>query len=162
MSGQPLNEFEERILQNIADHGCQVNHVFDPDGASPRFSYSVGLPKTVGQPEVIVFGLKNDVMHSMINALLDQCRSGLELQDGLIIDDLLDDYECVAKKVLPENIVSDWFASAIWYERYRTGQNMSAAFQIVWPGVQQRLFPWEATCDETVIDAQPALYERAR
>ncbi|QZD90132.1 DUF4262 domain-containing protein [Qipengyuania aurantiaca] len=158
VSERPLNEFEQGILDNIEKSGCQVNTIFDPDGDEPTFSYSIGFPKTVGQPEVIIFGLRNEVMHSMINALLGKCRQGLKLRDGLVIDDLLDGYNCVARVVVSDYLVDEYFASAIWYEKYRTGGEMEEAYQIVWPGVQQRLFPWDEGCDQIVIDSQPALY----
>ena len=84
MSG--LSELEERILANIEDHGCQVNHVFDPDGILQGKSYSIGFPVSIGQPEVIVFGLRVEVMKFMINDLLRQCREeDLLLSEGLII-----------------------------------------------------------------------------
>ena len=158
VSERPLSEFEQRIFENSEKSGCQVNTIFDPDGEEPTFSYSIGFPVTVNQPEVIVFGLKNEVMHGMINALLDKCRQGLTLRDGLVIDDLLDGYNCVARAVVNDYIVDDYFASAIWYEKYRTGDEMKEAYQIVWPGVHQRMFPWDEGCDQLVIDCQPALY----
>nr|WP_247711113.1 DUF4262 domain-containing protein [Qipengyuania vesicularis] len=158
VSERPLSDFEQGILENIEKSGCQVNTIFDPEGDEPTFSYSIGFPKTVDQPEVIIFGLRHEVMHSMINVLLEKCRQGLLLRDGLVIDDLLDGYNCVARAVLNDYLVEDYFASAIWYEKYRTGSEMKGAYQIVWPGVQQRLFPWDVGCEQIVIDSQPALY----
>ena len=158
MSERPLSEFEQGILENIEKSGCQVNTIFDPEGVEPTFSYSIGFPETVGQPEVIIFGLRREVMHAMINVLLDKCRQGLTLKDGLTVEGLLDGYTCITRSVLSDNIVRDYFNSAIWYEKYRTGSDMEEAYQIVWPGVQQRLFPWDKGCDQIVIDSQPALY----
>ena len=155
---RPLSDFEEKILANIAEHGCQVNTVFDPDGKEPTFSYSIGFPASVRQPEVIVFGLSRDLMHAMVNSLHHQCREGLQMRDGLVVNDLLEGHSCVLKYVLPENIVDDFFASALWLARHRTGHKMDEAFQIVWPGAEQALFPWDDGCNEYVIEMQPALY----
>lgn len=156
-----LNDFERGILANIAQHGCQVNHVFDPDGEEPGLSYSIGFPETVQQPEVICFGLDRKLMQSMINSLLDQCRSGLTMQDGVRVADLLDGFECELRSVKPEHIVPDNFASAIWYANYRGAGDPVCAFQIVWPSSRTGLFPWDEGVAQDVIDAQPALYEVA-
>ncbi|MEO0644182.1 MAG: DUF4262 domain-containing protein [Pseudomonadota bacterium] len=157
-----LNEFEERILANIREHGCQVNHVFDPDGVLPGKSYSIGFPETIDQPEVIVFGLPSEVMKFMINDLLRQCREeGLSLHDGLVVSDLLEGFDCIARIVQSEHIIADHFASAMWFSEHRFQTEMKDAFQIVWPSSVAGLFPWDEGVAQDVIDAQPALYEAA-
>lgn len=160
MSSTDLSAFEEKILSNVACHGCQVNFIFDPDGDDPSFSYSIGFPETVGQPEVIIFGLDRQVMHFMVNETLRICRMGFVLEDGVRIGGLLEGFECVAREVAPHNLVPDYFNSAMWFHRYQTGRDLERAVQIVWPGAVDGLFPWDAGSAQTVIDAQPALYER--
>ncbi|WP_432200940.1 DUF4262 domain-containing protein [Erythrobacter sp. W53] len=157
-----LSDFEEGILANIKDHGCQVNHVFDPDGEEAGKSYSIGFPETVGQPEVICFGLDHKLMHSMIDEICRRCREGFLIEDRKRISDLLDGFDCELRRVLPENIVVDHFASAMWYSEHSDRGQMSDAFQIVWPGAVNGLFPWEDGAAPDVIDMQPALYEAAK
>lgn len=159
-AARELNQFEEGILNNIRDSGCHITGVFDPDGEAPGFAYSVGFTETVGQPEVIVFGLDFQLMAAMINETLDQCRKGLVLSDGLRIADLLDGFECIARLVPAENIVVDYLNSAMWFHKRRTGEELSKAYQIVWPGAADGLFPWDDGSAQIVIDCQPALYER--
>jgi hypothetical protein len=157
-----LDDFELRILENIEEHGCQINHVFDPKGDLPGKSYSIGFPKTCGQPEVISFGLRVEVMKFMINDLARQCRDdGLKLKDGLIVSDLLEGFDCVLREIRTENIIVDHFASAMWYSNYEFDKDMTEAFQIVWPSSVTGLFPWDEGVAQEVIDAQPALYEVA-
>lgn len=161
MTADPiLTEYEIALLRNVENHGCQVTHVFDPAGEDESFSYSAGLPVSVGQPDVIVFGLPKDLMHSMINEVASQYRKGLILSDGQIIEGLIEGYPCVARQVLGENIVADYFNSAMWVHQRELGRPMEAAFQIVWPGVEQRLFPWDEGCDEALIAAQLPLYSQ--
>jgi len=155
-----LNPFEQKILKNVSDHGCHINFVFDPEGDKPSFAYSVGFEETVGQPEVIVFGLPNEIMQSMINITMSLCREGLVLQDMTQIDGLLEGFACFARDVIPEQIVPDYFNSAIWYHRARTGEPLSRAVQIVWPGAVDGLFPWDEGCDASVRDWQPAMWMR--
>ncbi|MFN4097896.1 MAG: DUF4262 domain-containing protein [Sphingomonas sp.] len=160
MSARDLDTFEQGILSNVEKHGCQVNCIFDPDGSEPSFCYSIGFADTVGQPEVIVFGLDQAVMNFMVNETLRQCRAGLALADGVRVSGLLGGFDCVVREVSPENLVIDYFNSAMWFHRYRTGRDMERAVQIVWPGAVDGLFPWDDGSAQIVIDSQPALYER--
>jgi hypothetical protein len=156
---RPLTEFEERILRNVQDHGCMVLTVFDPAGEQPDFSYSIGFPETAGQPEVIVFSLPKSMRANMINEIWRQCTSeGLTLSDGKRISGLLDGFECIARRITSPDAIREHFGSAIWYHRRQRQTELIEAYQIVWPGAHQGLFPWESGCIQTVIDDQPALY----
>lgn len=154
-----LTEREQKIVAEVEQHRCYVIQVFDPDGIAPTFSYSVGFPALVAQPEVIVFGLTIPLMHSMIDEIHRQCRNGLSLNDGLRVASLINGHDCELCSVKPKHIVEDQFYSAMWFHRHRTGDPMTEAFQIVWPGAVDGMFPWEAGASQIVIDAQPALYE---
>jgi len=154
-----LSAFEQRIVADVEQYGCHVLHVFDPDGVEQNFSYSIGYPVSVAQPEVIVFGLDRKLMHSMINEVHRQCRDGLAMEDGLRVPDLLEGFDCALRAVRPDNIVAEYFGSAMWFHRTQTDHPMKGAFQIVWPGAVNGLFPWDAGVSQDVIDAQPALYE---
>ena len=154
-----LTEFEQRIVANVEQYGCHVMHVFDPEGIEENFSYSIGFPVSVSQPEVIVFGLERKLMHSMINEVHRQCRDGLTMKDGLRVPDLLEGFDCELRAVRPDHIVADYFGSAMWFHRTQTDHPMARAFQIVWPGALNGLFPWDEGISPDVIDAQPALYE---
>jgi hypothetical protein len=157
MTAERLNAHERKILGNIRDHGCHVMSVFDPEGELPDFTYSIGFPETVGQPEVLVYGLPRKLAHSMVNETLTQCRAGLKLVDGIRIDGLLDDFACIVREIPSDRIDAEHFESAVWFENYRTGGPMTQAFQIVWPGAGHGLFPWQPGAD--LDEIQPALYE---
>ncbi len=154
-----LNEHEQKIIANVNSHGCHINFVVDPDGELPSFGYSVGFPSTVSQPEVIVFGLSSDLTFWMINETLRQCRGGLQLLEGARIEGLLENHSCIARCVCASSIVPEHLNSAIWYHRYRTGEELSRAVQLVWPGAIDGLFPWDSGCDPSVSFWQPALYK---
>ncbi|HUD27439.1 MAG TPA: DUF4262 domain-containing protein [Novosphingobium sp.] len=171
---------EQQILDNIEEFGCHITVVsppdedepdddlyedeieveYDDDGDEPqdRFAYSVGFPKTVKQPEVIVFGFSTELSAAVINGVLDMCREGLVLEDWKEIDGLLKGHRCVIREVEPECIVPYYFNSAIWYAEHEAGQEMTRAMQLVWPGVDDGLFPWDKGCSEMVRDLQPPLY----
>ncbi|MEP2103471.1 MAG: DUF4262 domain-containing protein [Parasphingorhabdus sp.] len=155
-----LNEFEQRLLENVDQHGCQVNWVFDENGEDPDFAYSVGFRKTASQPEVIVFGLKRELMLYMVNETLRQCREeGLKLSEGIVVSDLIEGFDCIARRVHPSQIDEGYFNSSMWFHEREFGSELSEAFQIVWPGALEGLYPWDEGCSEETIEAQPALYE---
>ncbi len=154
-----LTVYETGLLQSIEDHDLQVIHVFDPHGVEVAFSYSAGLPISVGQPDVIIFGLPKDLMHFMINEVAKRCGDGLTLSDGCVLDGLIEDYPCVVRQVSSENVVAEYFNSAMWVHQRAFGTPMEKAFQVVWPGKTRGLFPWDIGCNDAVMAAQPPLYQ---
>lgn len=157
----PLTDLEHDIVAKVDKYGCMIMHVFDDGGEGPDFSYSIGFPERAGQPDVIVFGLRKELMHSMINELFRQMQEdGLELSDGSSISDLLVGFDCIAREITDANAIREHFGSAIWYNRRVNDREMDRGYQIVWPGAYQRLFPWDEGCDSDVIELQPPLYER--
>ena len=159
-ASRELTSYEVEILDNVREHGCHITIVGDPEGKQPKFGYSTGFLETVGQPEVIVFGLSTEVTSYVINATLDQCREGLKLREGMRIEDVLEGYALIVRKVSPENIVIDYLNSAMWYHELRTGTPLDHVVQLVWPGVTSNLYPWDRDCPPDIQEAQPALYEK--
>jgi hypothetical protein len=159
MKPSKLDADEQEVLDHIRDHGCQIMHVHDDQGDEIDFSYSVGFPVSVCQPEVIVFGLRFEVMQYMINELRRQCAEGLKLKDGLCVGGLIEGFDCVVRHVVSEEAIKQHFGWAIWYHRTQRRQEMCEAYQVVWPSKLQGLFPWEEGCASEVIDCQPALFE---
>lgn len=156
----PLNDYEQNIIANVREHGCHINVVADPDGDAPAFAYSIGFQQSVHQPEVIIFGLPFDIMTFMINETLHQCRAGLQLGDWTRVDDLLIGHSCIARAVDPRYVVTDYLNSAIWFHERTAGKGLPDVVQLVWPGAEDGVFPWEDGCSESVRKNQPALYEQ--
>lgn len=163
MRDERLSRQEQQILDNIEEFGCHITVVTPPDDADEedeteeRFAYSVGFRTTVSQPEVIVFGFSTELSAAVINGVLDMCREGLVLEDWKEIDGLLKDHPCIVREVEPEFLVPYYFNSAMWYAEHER-EEMTRAMQIVWPGVDDGLFPWDKGCSDAVRDLQPPLY----
>lgn len=157
----PLDPAEQKCIDDIAEHGCHVMKVFDNADGLPNFAYSVGLPVSVGQPEVLVYGLRLELMHSMINEIYRQCSEGLELLDGKRVHNLIGGHDCIVRRCTDLGVIEEHLGWASWYHRSQQGKEVEEFFQIVWPGAVNGLFPWEEGASLDVIDAQPALYEDA-
>lgn len=152
-------EVDEQVVDNVREFGCHINIVFDPDLEQPDFAYSVGFEESVGQPEVIMFGLPHDLMKNAINETLNICQNGLELSDGTRVGGLLDGHHCVVRAVHPSRVTVEYFAAAICYQEQNNAFGPIRAIQLVWPGALNGLFPWDEGCAVEVQDLQPRLYE---
>ena len=157
-----FDDYERKILDTIDQSGCFITVVFDPEGEEPKFAYSVGFPHTVQQGEVIAFGLPTELLGSMINNTLRQCREdGLTLGEGTRISGLLEGFDVIARRVHSNRIEREYLNSAMWHHKGRFGEPLTEVYQLVWPSSVTGLFPWDEGVAQDVIDAQPALYEAA-
>ena len=153
-----LNDYEKQLVSNIQEHGWFCVSVINDQG--PSFSYSVGFAETLNAPEFIVFGMAPKMMHAMLWELFRALKGGASIPgDGDRIPGILSGYDCVARQVHADNIVPDYFNSAIW----RWGDPASRggrlrACQLFWPDLEQARFPWEPGCEPEVRAAQPLLY----
>ena len=64
----PENDYEKKIHSNIDRVGWHLTSVSSQDSYS--YSYSIGLFKTFGHPEVIVVGLPPDVAYSVVKDMV--------------------------------------------------------------------------------------------
>lgn len=152
-----LNGFERDLILNVEKFGWHAMLVGAGEG-DPNFAYSVGFSSTLGGPEVIIFGLKSDVLHSMLWQVFDAAREGRKIEGGTIWSDVLDGYECEMRSVHPSRLREDWFNSSLWYWRRYLGRSEAfSACQLFWPGVEDHLLPWAPGAHPSVLEAQPRL-----
>ena len=71
-----MNQYEKNILAHIEAHGCSVTSVFDPEREEPPFSYSIGIARSAGAPELIIVGLESKTAHGLINDYNERVRAG--------------------------------------------------------------------------------------
>lgn len=154
-----LSKYEEDILNNIEKHGWHCTTVFDPKGNDPNFSYSTGFSKTLNSAEFIIFGLSNELMQSMLWGVYEQIEKGTIPKDGMAWQGLLGgDFICVSRKVIRDDTHELYSRSADWFWKHSGHDGHPEVFQIVWPGAQQGLLPWEKGCSQQTIDMQTQLW----
>jgi hypothetical protein len=142
---------EDIVRNNVAEHGCHVMQVSaDDEGAG--FAYSIGLTKNYGQSEVICFGLRQELMHWMINEIRDRMAQGERLNDGDQLSGLIEGYGCILKRMERTN-----YREYLGYARWFYEGDAFDALQIVWPDKQNR-FPWDAGY-AAPQDQQPATWQ---
>ena len=143
-------EAEKKIISDVKQYGFHIAQ-FHGDGYSPSFSYTIGLFKTYGYPELICFGLNLNLLHSAL-------WSGKELLDkqpapnqSIGYPDFIGDYD-VRFLTVDKSWYKDYFGYGYWFN----GTWDFPALQIVWPD-KQALFPWEDDFNPNWKWGQPLL-----
>ncbi len=139
-----------KLLQDIEDNGVHIVHVpADDDG--PAFTFTVGLWHSFEQPEVIVFGLQQEVAADLLNALADEAAEGKTFLADSRHEGLLVGYPLRFLEV-PKDQYAGHFGMALWaYE----GDDFPGV-QMVWPDKQGR-WPWEPGLREGFAQSQPVI-----
>ena len=122
-----LDETERDVLKRREEHGWFVN-VIAEDEVGPGFAYSFGLYEEFSHPEVIIFGLPNDTMQTLVNDVGNHIRAGTKYSAGDRTNDLIEGYTCIFREVNPVHY-AETFTWAMWFY----GNRNFPALQLVWP-----------------------------
>lgn len=128
-----------------------VVKVLDTDD-TPGWAYSVGLYKNFNHPEIVVFGLDDEVMHYLINTVGEGVRLGKSFAVDGMYPDLIDAYSCTFK---PVNQV--WYYDFLGYANWFYQGPNYPALQCIWPD-KNSLFPWDPDFNPNWVWAQPLLF----
>jgi hypothetical protein len=139
-----------QVLDDIAEHGLHVVYVVEA-GGRPDVAFSVGMWESFQQPEVIVFGLPEEVAVELINLVADEADAGHRFLDGTRHEGLLQDYPVRFVEV-PKSRYGEYLAAATWaYD----GSDFPVV-QLVWPDKQGR-WPWDPSARKGAAGSQPVL-----
>ncbi len=152
------DEYFDSLLSNVDEHGWQFTFVFDNKTDNPDFGYSIGFPKTLNAPEFILFGLPRNLMHNMLWGIFRQIQNGETVHDGKRWKNLIEGFDCISRKADHSDLFTEYVLSSDWLWKENGNAGHPEVYQLVWPGSQQGLFPWEEGCSEQVIEAQTKLW----
>ena len=141
---------EERCVADVAEYWLHVVEV-SAEADSPAFAYTVGLCRTFGRPEVIMFGLGLHTMRRLLNDLADSLREGHAFDAGDVSDRLLDGYD-VTFRTVPKRQYAAYLGWANWFNdghEYPT-------LQMIYPD-RERRWPWTDGVAESFRRNQPVL-----
>ncbi len=138
---------EQKVTSDVEEYGVHIVNVMEDD-VGPGFAYSIGLYKSYGHPDFIIFGLKPKLMHVILNNLAFDIREGKKYSDGDGALDILEGYECFFRKV-PQSAYSEYLGHGC---RFYLNQDFPV-LQCVWPSVDG-LYPWQS---EEIAKLQPVL-----
>ena len=140
----------EQTKLNITKFGLQVIMVTSTN-YSPSFAYSIGLTKSYNHPEIICFGLSNNLAHEIINDVAEIVKKGEIIESGKIYSEIFKDSRATFLEVDKKNI-PDYFGAGLNYY----GNEKFNAFQLIWTDRNDK-FPWEEYFEEEFLYKQPLL-----
>ena len=129
-------ERDERLLADIAEYGLHIINVLE-DQEGPPHSFSIGLYHRFKHPEIIIVGLKTELMQNMINWAGDMIREGQRLEIGKRYSGFLEGFEVTFREV-DKRHYEEYLGYAIWF--YKNSD--FPVIQCVWP-TTNGYFPWD-------------------
>lgn len=147
------NPVEQQILSDIAANGSSIVHYAPSSEDDPQevFSYTVGLTKTLGWPEIILFGLPVEQANILIASAIKECwERQSEPHAGMSLNKVMQGFS--AHVTAFDAKAPRYFHFADWYaQRERLGRMRRV--QLVWPDRAGK-FPGEEGCDPEVAERQ--------
>jgi hypothetical protein len=147
------DQTEDLIREAVDEHGWFVAKIPAGDGDDePPFAYTVGLRKTFGFPELIVVGLRLEIMHAMLNEFGERLKAGEKLAAEGPISDIIEGFDVRLRAVAAEASFKDHVGYAIWFN----GGLDFPLLQVVWPDKKGK-FPGEKGAASVLKKQQPLL-----
>ena len=148
----PVNDYERTVLRNVDEFGWHCTSVHPREGEEGEsFSYTVGLYRSYGSSELVLFGLPSDTAHSIFSIFADRLREGEPIPLDHPTNDLIKDYPCVFVPV-PRPTYNDYVFSALWFY----AEVEFPLHQVVYPD-RQGQFPWHSKATQAFRAQQPVL-----
>src|SRR4051812_18622346 len=107
MMGDPedkTNSGRQQVSQ-MGQPGWHVTLIPRDDGR-PSLAYSLGLYKTFGHPEMVVFGSDLEAMNRVINRIAEEVSRGRRFTDGESLDGIVEGYK-VSLDEVPWHLYAD-------------------------------------------------------
>jgi hypothetical protein len=150
-----LSEFEQKIIDCVEEYGwfrLSVSPRADSDDPQEWFSYTIGLPKTYGWPEIICFGLDGETAHDLFADAIAECEEkGVSPSPGLELTEVIRGYSVLLADA--SAIPDHYFGSAIWFARQVGTQAPPRRVQLLWPDEAGK-FPDDPACSAEVRGMQ--------
>jgi hypothetical protein len=145
----------EKIAWMIETSGWALESVAarpDVDPPNPAYTYSIGLPASVGFPEVAVFGLTPVAAKGLLTLVVDARRGGTEIPLGVELVGLLDnELRCLFAPIDLDTWSPLFDAATSWYR----GAHFDLV-QMVFPD-RNGFMPYESGYDERLRMAHPII-----
>jgi hypothetical protein len=127
---------------------CDCGDCDGEPGEGPAFAYTIGLPHSAGHPELVVSGLRPELMGRMLQSAASRVLDVFCFSPGTTAENLLGFWPVVADPLSDEGLEETVLWSR-WFHRGRVD-----ALQLVWPSTSG-IFPWQPGASRVIADAQP-------
>lgn len=148
-----VNEVQQQVIDGVEQNGWfAVNYVPGATDPDERFTYTVGLTKTAGWPEIICFGLDSERCAGMLLDTIRECwERKIRPAHGVGLTKVIQGNLAGLTRV--DDLHSPYFAMADWYADHSGSPNSAERLQLVWPDAHGR-FPDNPNCDPHVRGLQ--------
>ena len=146
------DESETFIQRAVEEHGWAVQLISAGDENEPAFAYTIGLFKNWNHPELIVLGLRLELMHSMVNEIGARVKAGARFTAGDSLQDVSGGYDVRLRAVQDERS----YRAHVGYARWFYSGAPFPLLQVVWPD-RGGHFPGEPGAVDSLRDQQPLL-----
>ena len=146
-----MDQHEEKALKDIEDYGCHILHVMEEDDF-PVFTYSIGIERSSGQPEIIITGLKQEIAHWIANEYNNRVKAGEVFKPDQYYSGFLEGFEVTFKEVEQKHY-SEYFGWGNWLYK----GNDFKVLQLIYPNTSG-VWPWDAEAQEEFKCFLPRLY----
>jgi len=146
-----LDESERKTVDDVERYGLHVIIIPSEEGM-PGWAFSIGLHHNFGHPELVVFGLKPEIAHWLLNEVARRISDGERFAPGDEADGLLEGVRCTFREVRPR-----WYHPFLgWMNWFYDGEEIPV-LQCIWPDHDQR-YPWDAAFRADWVKTQPLLF----
>ena len=144
---------EQKIIDGVERSGWfAASYTPGPGDPQEVFTYTIGLTKTAGWPEIICFGLDDERARGMLRDTIAECwERSARPADGLELTNVIKGMSVRLKRV--DSLAAPYFAMADWYARHSGTAALSERLQLQWPDRDGR-FPDDPDCDPAVREKQ--------
>lgn len=147
-----LDPSEQSFVAKIKDHGWFRTEVFG-EAEKPGFSFTTGFWASAGQPEIIMFGMKGEIVHDVFWDMFQDVKTSGSIPIGRRTDRVFDNLPAYTFLVAKR-----FYADHLGWSRWFYGGDEFPCVQIVWPD-RAGVFPWEAGFDQSFAGDQADLTE---
>ncbi|HEV2480944.1 MAG TPA: DUF4262 domain-containing protein [Puia sp.] len=142
---------KQKILDDIEQYGCHLA-LLSPTDYLPGFAYSIGLYQKFSHPELICFGLPEEVLGAVLNHACDLIKGGESLMPGKFYSGFLQGYDIQFLEV-----DKGYYPNYVGYGIRFYDHNIDfPLYQLVWPDTHHR-WPWEKSFNPDWKRKQPLL-----
>jgi hypothetical protein len=145
-----LTDGDKQVLSDIEQYGLHIVHVLADDD-NPGFGFSIGLFKNFKHPEIIIVGLQQELIHSLINDMGEAIKRRKRFDGFTYSPDILEGFECYFIPV-DKTHYSAYLGYANWFYK---GDDFEV-LQCIYPTVKG-IYPWQDNWPERLKKVQPIL-----
>lgn len=148
--GRDLDAKERKCIDDVEKFGWQVVNIREEKGHA-GWAFTVGLYENFRHPEVVLFGLREESRHPILNWIGENVREKQSFAVEQEHNWVLEGSPCWSRSVQRM-----WYRDLLGWATWFYGSTAFPAVQCIWP-TREGIYPWDEKC--AYSNPQPLLYE---